>query len=77
VPIRDRWFTKPQGRILILRRFKQRLGDISQQDVQAEGYQSIENFKKAWTEIYGTWKPEQIVTVYEFKKMDEPPGLLR
>ncbi|MCJ7425043.1 ASCH domain-containing protein [Candidatus Bathyarchaeota archaeon] len=75
--IRDRWFTKPQTHITILRKFRQRLGDITQEDVQKEGYTSMEEFRKVWAEIYGQWNPDQIVTVYEFKKVDEPPGLLR
>jgi len=65
--IRDRWFTKPEGRILILRRFKQHLGDISKEDVEKEGYMSMEEFRKAWATIYGKWNSDQIVTVYEFK----------
>jgi len=65
--IRDRWFTKPQGHILVTHRFKQRLGDISLEDVEKEGYKSIEEYKKAWIEIYGAWNPETVVTIYEFK----------
>ena len=68
---------QPQGHILITRKFRQKLGDISQADAQAEGYKNLEEFKKAWTEIYGPWNPQKVVTVYEFKKIDEPHGLLR
>lgn len=71
--IRDRWFSKPVGRILILRRFRQRLGDISLEDVRKEGYPTPEEFKKAWIEIYGAGKPEQIVTAYEFR-LDSKKG---
>jgi hypothetical protein len=65
--IRDRWFTKPQGHILITRRFKQRLAEISLDDVRKEGFQSMGEFQEAWTKIYGSWNPEQTVTAYEFK----------
>lgn len=65
--VRDRWFTKPEAHILITRKFKQRLGDITREDVQKEGYVNIEEFRKAWIDIYGSWDPEQVVTAYEFK----------
>lgn len=66
--VRDRWFSKPAGRILITRRFRQRLGDITLRDVRKEGYETLESYKKAWEEIYGqgSWNPELVVTVYEF-----------
>jgi hypothetical protein len=53
--------------VLITRKFKQRLGDISEQDAHKEGFQSIDEFKAAWINIYGSWKPNQVVTVLEFK----------
>jgi len=67
--IRDRWFDKPKGHIIITRKFKQRLGDISLKDVKKEGFSNIWEFVKAWEELYGvgSWDPEQIVTAYEFK----------
>ena len=65
--IRDQWFSNPQGYITITRRFKQRLAEISHVDARKEGFSSLEAFQKAWTEIYGAWDPEQLVTVYEFK----------
>jgi len=65
--IRDRWFDKPKGQIIITRKFKQRLGDISQADVKKEGYSNLEEFKQIWQEINGSWNPEQVVTAYEFK----------
>jgi hypothetical protein len=67
--IRDRWFSKPQGHILVTRRFRQRLGDISPEDIRKEGYSSLEEFKQAWEKIHGpkSWNPDQIVICYEFK----------
>lgn len=65
--LRDRWFTAPQGHITITRKFRQRLGEISEADVRAEGYSNLAEFQKAWEEIYGPWDPQQIVTAYEFK----------
>ena len=68
--IRDRWFSKPQGHITVTRKFRQRLGDISPEDVQKEGFSSLEEFKQEWTALHGSWNPEQIVTAYEFKLTD-------
>jgi len=67
--VRDRWFSKPQGHIIVTRKFKQRLGDISPQDVKKEGYSTLKEFKRAWTEIYGpeSWNPDLLVIAYEFK----------
>jgi len=67
--IRDRWFSKPEAHILITRKFRQRLGEISLEDVGKEGYSSLEEFRKAWEEVHGprSWNPDLIVTAYEFK----------
>ncbi len=67
--IRDNWFAKPSGYILITRKFHQKLGEISLEDIKKEGYNSLEEFRRAWEEIHGkgSWNPKQAVTVYEFK----------
>ena len=65
--IRCQWFERNKYFILITRRFRERLGDISEADAKKEGYGSIANFKKAWLKINGSWDPEEIVTAYEFK----------
>jgi len=69
--IRDRLFTKPEARILILRRFGQRLSEISKEDAQKEGFETLDEFKAAWTSIYGQWQPDQVVVVYEFRLLDQ------
>lgn len=74
--IRDRWFRKPQGYILITRKFRQRLGDISLEDIKKEGYNSLREFRRAWEEIHGSWDPEQVVIVYEFKVVSKTGKLL-
>jgi hypothetical protein len=48
------------------RSFKQRLGDISEQDVQKENFKTRIEFMQAWNTINGSWNPDAIVTVYEF-----------
>jgi len=70
--IRDHWFGKPQGHIIITRCFEQKLGEISLEDVKKEGFNSLEEFQKAWVNIYGEWNLEQMVTVYEFVYVEKP-----
>jgi hypothetical protein len=67
--VRDRLFGKPVAHILIIRKFRQRLGDISAEDVRKEGYGSMQEFQRVWEEVHGqgSWEPNLIVMVYEFK----------
>ena len=69
-PVQDRWFGKALAYIKITRKFREKLGDISREDIVKEGYNSLEELKKVWEEEIngpGSWDPKQIVTVYEFK----------
>lgn len=65
--IRSTWFEKPKAYIRITRKFYQKLGEISLEDVRKEGFQSLDDFKHAWENIYGEWTPEQTVIAYEFE----------
>jgi hypothetical protein len=67
--VRDEWFGKPIAYIMVVRKFRQRLGDISAEDVRKEGCNSLQEFQRAWEEVHGqdSWKPDLIVIVYEFK----------
>jgi len=69
----DCWFTKAQGYILITRKFNQKLGEISLEDVKKEGYNTLQEFCRAWEEVngQGSWDPQQIVTAYEFEVLKE------
>jgi hypothetical protein len=65
--IKDQYLSKGLGTIKITRSFKQRLGDISEQDGQKEGFKNRAEFIQTWIKINkGVWNPDQIVTVYEF-----------
>jgi hypothetical protein len=64
--IKDQYLSKGLGTIKITRSFKQRLGDISEQDAQKEGFKTRSAFMDAWRQINGSWNPDIIVTVYEF-----------
>jgi hypothetical protein len=65
--IKDTYYCKGLGTIKITRCFKQRLGDISEIDVQKEGFKDRAEFMQAWIKINkGAWNPDVIVTVYAF-----------
>jgi hypothetical protein len=68
--VRETWFSKPVTHIIIIRKFKQRLGDISLEEVKKEGYRNLDEFKAAWININGSWNPKRVVIVYEFKVLD-------
>jgi hypothetical protein len=64
---RASWFEKAAAWILIMRKFKQRLGDISEEDVEKEGFKTLSEFREEWRKNYGSWEPNILVIVYEFK----------
>jgi hypothetical protein len=75
--VRDNWYAKPTAHIRITRKFRQRLSDISPEDVRKEGYSSLEEFKRVWEEINGgpgSWDPNKVVTAYEFKLASSKPA---
>ena len=73
VCIQDRWNEPARARVEITRVYRQRLGEISPEEIKAEGFRTLEEFKAAWIEIYGAWQPDQTVWVYEFRLLPEPP----
>jgi len=60
-------YTRYKAWVLIKRKYKQKLGDMTEEDAHKEGFRSLQEFQKKWTQLYGSWNPEQIVWVYEFK----------
>ena len=47
--------------------FQQRLGDVSEDEAKAEGYDSLADFREDWKSIIGDWNPDETVTAYEFE----------
>lgn len=54
--------------IRVTDRYRQHLGDMTDADARAEGYDSRLAFRRAYNEIYGAfaWDPEKVVDVVEF-----------
>ena len=65
--IKTSWFNTTPRRIKIIRKWRQRLGDMTEEDAKAEGFKNLEEFRRAWEEIHGHWNPDEEVWVYEFK----------
>jgi hypothetical protein len=68
--IRSWYLKRPKHYVKITSRFQQRLGDMTFEDVRKEGYETFEDFKRAWIEINGEWGSDQLVWVYEFEVTD-------
>jgi hypothetical protein len=66
-PILDNYREGAKAYVRIIRKFQQRLADISPSDIKKEGFNTLEEFKAAWISLYGAWQPETTVTVYEFE----------
>jgi hypothetical protein len=60
---KDSFFAK----IRILDVHQERLGIISLDSCQREGYDSVEAFKAVWTKINKTWNPDLSVYVVRFE----------
>ena len=65
--IKANWFRKAAAYVRITRKFKQRLSDISMEDIQKEGYRNILDLRAVWIKLHGHWDPDIIVTAYEFE----------
>lgn len=60
------------GYIEIVNKYRQRLGDITQEEARAEGFSSLEEFREFWENELGPWDPDLLVWVYEFKLHSGP-----
>lgn len=47
-------------------RHPERLGDITEEGANREGYESVADFREAWRDINGEWEPDMEVTVLRF-----------
>jgi hypothetical protein len=71
-PVKSTYYEKAQGHIQIKRRFEQRLADMTEEEAKAEGFSSLEEFRKEWPKI--TKQPldlQETVTAYEFHKTEK------
>lgn len=66
-------FGDPFALLKILNVHKERLGDISEDSVHREGYDTLEDFKDAWRRINGSWDPDLVPFVVRFECLEEVP----
>ena len=65
--VQRNWYEWTDIRILITRAYRQRLGDMTPEEARKEGGYTLEGFRRVWEEINGSWDPDEVVWVYEFK----------
>ncbi|MTI82320.1 MAG: ASCH domain-containing protein [Firmicutes bacterium] len=61
--------SKPFAHIEILAVRREPLGSITEADAKAEGYSSVEEYKKVFQRIYGDWNPDEVVNVVDFRRV--------
>jgi len=69
-PVTDQWFGRAAAYIRITRKWRQRLGDVTEPEAKAEGFNSLADFQEAWKSINGSWNPDLVVVAYEFDLVD-------
>lgn len=60
-------FGKPFAIVRITGVWKEKLSDISNKSIKAEGYKTLRDFMDVWMKINGSWNPNKIVWVVRFK----------
>jgi hypothetical protein len=71
--LKRNWSESTGKHIKITRVTHQRLGDVSEEEADKEGFSSIDEFRSAWIRINGSWDPDMVVTVYDFELTEPPP----
>ena len=73
-PIQESYTQRAKDHIKINKRYEQKLGDMTEEEAKAEGFQNLVEFKKEWEKITKQpWNPEQTVTAYEFQLIKKNP----
>ena len=53
--------TKSTGHYFkITKRYRQSLGEVTEEEAYLEGFDSLEEFKQKWISIGGSWEPERV-----------------
>ncbi len=61
--------------IKVTRRYRQSLGEVTEEEAYLEGFDSLSEFVQKWISIYGSWEPAQVIVVYEFTVIKAPTTL--
>lgn len=63
--------------IRVVNLYKQALGDMTIDDCQNEGYNTLDEFRDIWIKINGVFIPELVVTVVDFRLDDGKSALTK
>lgn len=63
IPIHPGYGEPMAGRVLLTDVRREHLRDVTVDGAQAEGFKTVEEFRAAWCERWGTWVPERQVWV--------------
>ena len=77
VVLKRDWFRewRPRTFIRVKESYRQRLGDVTEQDARLEGFDGLREFKEMWPVYTGTaWDDDLVVQVYEFFVEARPEG---
>jgi hypothetical protein len=55
------------AKINVHRVYRERLSDMTKDDIIKEGYKGLKEFEEIWIKINGTWNSNQEVYVIEFE----------
>ena len=69
--IRKNYQTTQPEKVKILNIFQQKLSEISEEEINKEGFKTKQEFIKAWKAIYRSYDPEATIWVVEFQYL--PP----
>lgn len=72
VAVRVPWKKETYGLIEITDVRIQPLEEISQEEVEREGFKTLADFKRTWGRMYGPMNGREMVTVYEFRLISRP-----
>ncbi len=53
--------------------YKEKLGDMSEEDAKKEGGYTLEEFKNVWIDIHDEWNENEEVWVIEFEGYEKDP----
>lgn len=54
--------------LFVKRIIRKKLKDFNEEDAKHEGGYTLDEFKKVWKNIHGTWNPEEIVNIVQLYK---------
>jgi hypothetical protein len=57
-------------RLLELQVIRQKLGDLTPEEVGKEGFSRLNKFRDVWIRIYRSWASDTVVVAYEFELTD-------